>query len=279
MQLDTIFSFNSIIWISSFPSEEAGIVRRMIESMETLSTEKEFGFQQIHVKSTLELEDLLNELTHHAMERGMKPLLHFDMHGNETEGLYIEEEKAFVSWNNLAEMLRELNAATGNNLCIVGAACYGLRAIMPIQLSEPTPFFILLAPEHEVSLGFLEQNIPAFYRSVMEADGIDSPFENHLSSKFKYFHCEKMLFIVIGKYISQQCRGKGKQARIERFLTELFLDGKPKTNQNLRESRKLLKKGIKPDQRLVQRYADSFLIGRQSSFNVNDILHVLDNET
>jgi len=177
---------------------------------------------------------------------------------------------------DLASYLRNININTGNNLCVIGAACYGLRAIMPLSLTEASPFYVLLAPEEAVLLGFLASNIPPFYRMLFECGSIDSSYSRYLSDKFKFFHCEKMLFIVIAKYINEQCRGKGARERREKLLTEIFSHGAEKTPEKLKEIRAALKSGLKPDQLLLDRYANKFLIGRQCSFNMGELLQFLD---
>lgn len=243
--------------------------------MKSLSAETSVGFQHIHIHSAQHLYEILHELTSHASEHGMRPLLNFDMHGNKDDGLYISKTSEDVSWTHLAADLQELNKATGNNLVVVGAACYGLRAIMPIKLDKPAPFFILLAPEKEVSSGFLEDNLPCFYRELFKSGSLDQAYSRYLSDEFKYFHCEKMLFIVISKYIKAGCKGKSAQKRRENLLTEVFSQGMEKTDENLKAVRNKIKDGLKPDQALLDRYAKVFLISRTCSFNIDQLLTFL----
>lgn len=278
MQLDTGFSCNSIIWLTSLPESELGPTRRMVESMKALADETSIGFQYIRVHSAEHLMKLLGELTVHASERGMLPLLNFDMHGSKDDGLCISETSEYVPWTALSQCLQELNKATGNNLVVVGAACFGLRAIMPIKLDQPAPFFVLLAPEAEVKVGFLEENIPRFYRELLASGTLDSAYARYLSDEFKYFHCEKMLFIVIAKYIQAGCKGKSAQKRRERLLTDVFSQGMERTQENMKMVRNKIKQGLKPNQELLDRYARVFLINRSCSFNMDQLLEVLNHE-
>ncbi len=248
----------------------------MLDGMQLLSSSIGFGFQHIAVRSRNRLDELLNELALHSRERSMKPLIHFDTHGNHREGLYIEGEGSFYDWNRLSEKLRPINIATSNNLVVVGATCFGLHAIRPISLLTETPFFLLLSPEEKVTDTFLEQNIPYFYRDLFEKGSIDSAFSQHLSQKFKYFHCEKMLFIVIARYIAHQCKGKGGAARREKLLTEIFSQGLENSSENRKKVRAMLKTGLKPNQSLIDRFAGKFLIGRQCSFNIDDLLNFVE---
>ena len=240
--------------------------------MEAHSKELGFGFQHAPVSSRSSLIALLDELALHANEDNMKPLVHFDAHGNKDGGLFVSGEEDFIGWGDLAEKLRIINIHTKNNLAVVGATCYGLHAIRPINLSTATPFYLLLSPEEEVTVGYLEDNIPGFYRSLFELGSIDCAYSRYLFNRFKCFHCEKMLFIVIGRYISQKCKGKGGAARRERLLTEILFQGLENTDDNRKKVRKMLKNGLRPDQSLIDRYAGKFLIGRQCSFDIADLL-------
>lgn len=278
MQLDTGFSCNSVIWLTSLPDSELGPTRRMVEDMESLKAETSIGFQHIQVTSAAHLKSLLEELAFHASEHGMRPLLHFDMHGNKDDGLHISQSSEYVSWNELYNNLQALNQATRNNLVVIGAACFGLRSIMPIKLDKPAPFFVLLAPEKEVCVGFLEDNVLCFYRELFASGSLDAAYSRYLSDEFKYFHCEKMLFIVVAKYIKAACKGKSAQERRERLLTEVFSQGMEKTEDNLSSVRKKIKEGLKPDQALLDRYAKTFLVGRTCSFNMQQLLEFLDGE-
>ena len=208
----------------------------------------------------------------------MRPLIHFDTHGNKDAGIYVDGEDTFADWNTLTEKLQAINIHTKNNLAVVCATCFGLHAIKPISLQSAAPFFLLLAPEENVKVGFLEANVPNFYRELFERGSIDAAYSRHLSDKFKYFHCEKMLFIVIARYLKEQSKGKGGAARRERLITEIFSQGMEKTPDNLKRVRKMLKDGLRPDQSLLDRYAGRFLIGRQCSFSIADLERFIESD-
>ena len=278
MQLNSGFSCNSVIWISSLPSAEIAPTNRMVDAVIAHSRELGFGFQHVPVSSKAKLLRLLDELAVHANERNMKPLIHFDTHGNKDAGIYIDGENTFADWNTLAEKLQAINIRTKNNLAVVGATCFGLHAIKPISLQTAAPFFLLLAPDEEVTVGFLEENVPNFYRGLFELDSIDIAYSRHLSDKFKYFHCEKMLFIVLARYLKEQCKGKGGAARREQLITGIFSQGMEKKPDNLKWVRKMLKARLQPDQSLLDRYSGRFLIGRQCSFSMADLENFIESD-
>ncbi|MCH8618019.1 hypothetical protein [Undibacterium sp. TS12] len=277
--LNSRFSCNSVIWISSLPNAEMSPTNRMVETMAAHSRELGFLFQHFSVSRIAKLWDLLDEISIHARDYSLKPIVHFDTHGHKDAGIYVDGEGAYADWNTLAEKLRAININTKNNLAVVGATCFGLQAIKPISIQTEVPFFLLLAPEDDVTVGFLEDNVPNFYRTLFELGDIDEAQFRHLSKKFKYFHCEKMLFIVIARYLKEQCKGKGGAERRERLITEIFSQGMEKTPDNLKLIRKKLKEGLRPDQGLLDRFTGIFLIGRPCSFSMEDLENFIESSS
>lgn len=181
-----------------------------------------------------------------------------------------------MTWTDLSAQLQQINISTNNNLCVIGAACFSLRTIMPSKLDQAAPFFVLLAPEQEVSVGFLEQNIPPFFDRLFTHGSLDDAYSRHLSETFRYFHCEKMLFIVVAKYIRHACKGKSLAKRRERLTTEVFMQGMLNTQANRKAIRANLKAGLKPNQALLDRYVRTFLVGKSCSFTMEQLLSFLD---
>ena len=192
--------------ISALKQEELGPSRRLAENLLYLSNDNElFTFKHFTVNSLAELKKLLVEIKYHV-KNGMKPIMHFDMHGNEKSGLEISPTKEMISWTELTDYLREINVATKNNLCVIACACFGLNAIMPLSIHSATPFLVLLAPEKEVLVGYLEDKIFPFYRTLIDTGSIDEAYNLHISEKFIYFHSEKMLVLSIARYIKVKCK-------------------------------------------------------------------------
>ncbi|TMX38249.1 hypothetical protein [Vibrio sp. Hep-1b-8] len=278
MMIDSGFSCNSVIWLTSTRVGEDGPTNRMVEDLRLQSELLGFGFQVVNIDSKLDFESIFIELVNHARDRNMKPMVHIDMHGCSEQGLLVCKTNEYISWECAAQHFRELNVATNNNLCVIGAACHALRAVIPIKLDKPTPFFILLAPEQQVEEGFLIDNIVQFYRCLFESGSIEKAYSRHISDEFKYFHCEKMLFIVIAKYIKEKCKGKGAQERREQLLTEIFIGQSDEIkSEKITEVRRIIKNGIKPEQSLLDRYAKTFLISRNCSFNIDDLIGFIEN--
>lgn len=276
MQLDSSFSCNSVVWISSLPERDLGPTRRMTEDVSAHANRLDFQFSRVDVKSRSELIDVLGQINISAKEHGLRPILVFDAHGDRDAGLTLSEPGEEVTWAELSAHLQQINISTNNNLCVIGAACFSLHAIAPSKLDQAAPFFVLLAPEHEVSVGYLEQNVPPFFDRLFTHGSLDDAYSRYLSDAFRYFHCEKMLFIVVAKYIRDACKGKSLAERRERLITEVFMQGMPNTQATRKAIRAKLKAGLKPNQALLDRYVRTFLVGRSCSFTMEQLLGFLD---
>lgn len=272
MQLKTKFIFNSIVWISSLDKDEAGPTRRMIESINNFFDGRT-PIEHLHANSSSELKIKIGRLAIKAMQNGMRPMIVIDMHGNKDKGVRIAKTSEFVPWRVLSNCLRGLNIATKNNLVVISHACFGLHAISPISINEAAPFYVLLAPEKEVKVGFLEDNCVNFFKELVNTGIIDVAYNKWLKEKFEYFHCEEMLFISMAKYIDDGCKGKTAKERRERLLSEAVDQGLVK---NLADARRTIKKGLNPTQKLLDKYSNAFLLDRNCSFKIDEILAALE---
>jgi len=89
--------------------------------------------------------------------------LYFDCHGSAKSGLEISETKEFISWQELFQLCQKINVITGNNLIVIAGVCHGSNTILPMKINQPTPFNMLLAPEKEIKVGELEDDLFRFF--------------------------------------------------------------------------------------------------------------------
>jgi len=266
---------SSLLWISSIRSGEEGWTGRITEDLSAYCRSIELPFIRYDVPNRALLEDALEKIAQTA-RHGARPFLHFDMHGSKQKGLEIAASKEYVPWKPVVKKLQNINVATGNNLCVLSASCFGLNAIWHVKIMEPCPFYMLIAPESEVSVGFLEDHIVKFYKDVFSHGDIVKAYVAHLASTMKIFHCEKMVALSLINYVRESCKGKAGLKRRERLLSEAVIAGLKPTPKNLKEARKMVRDGVKPTQDLVNRFVETFLIGKQSAFTMDDLLRLID---
>lgn len=275
IEWDSDFSNNAVVVLSAPRSGEHGVARRLIDDLLQLSaTHHPFMVEHIVLKSRQHLVETMFSLARRA-KKGLRPIIHLDMHGDPLRGLEIAPSAEFARWDEVFAWLRKVNVRAKNNLGVVGAACYSLSLIRSISIFQPVPFYFLVAPQSVATIGQIDDGMPNFYRNLLCGDGLSSAVDA-LGPPFSLFHCEKMMTIVLAKYIKHQCKGRSFADRKERLLTAVLQHGLPRTKENLRLLRKGAREQLRPTDDLVQRYADRFLLGRDYNVTLEMLLDLVD---
>ena len=179
-------TIDSLFWFTSLEPDEQGVTRRIQEDLIPYLDSIDLRYKAFEPKTAAQLLGILNQIASKATA-GLRPILHFDTHGNIEDGIRLSGSGEFVSWPDLVASFRAINVATGNNLCVVSGRCYSMNAVWQVDLTKPCPFFILIAPENDVSSGFLEDNIIAFYRSLFEECEVTLAYQRHLAPRTRDF--------------------------------------------------------------------------------------------
>lgn len=217
------------------------------------------------------LLQVLEEI-HQAARLGCKPIIHFECHGDAAEGVQIGDTKDIVTWDAIEPWLRRINIASGCNLGVVMAACYGLYAITPVKIRRPTPFYFLVGPQDKVQAGTLRQEMPAFYRKLLTTQNLDAALACVPSCR--PYHAERMLAVSFAKYLKRGCLGKARLERVEKVLTELVWTNAIYSRAQIRAARRILKQRSKAAAHgpAFARYSKTFLAGRSCSFSFEQLL-------
>jgi hypothetical protein len=151
-----------------------------------------------------------------------------------------------------------------------------MKAARQVTLSEPCPFFILIAPENEVSSGFLEDNTVAFYKSLFEGGEIVEAHARHIAPTLDLFHCERMLAYMLAYYVRDYCTGKAGNKRREQLLTKAVAANYVHNRSDRRRIRRGAKAWTRPSQAMIERFANGlaskFLMGKPLGFDIDDVM-------
>jgi hypothetical protein len=236
--------------------------------------------QTYELQTADQLRKMLNQIAQKAAA-GLRPVLHFDMHGDITHGIKLDATGEFVSWLDLVVSLRAISVATRNNLCVISGACFSMKAARQVTLSEPCPFFILIAPRNEVLSGFLEDHTVAFYKSLFDKEQTVEAHTRHLAPALELFHCEGMLAHVLAYYVVDYCTGQAGKKRREQLLTKAV----EADDVHNRSDRRRIRRGAKvwtwPTQAMIERFANGFahkfLMGKPLGFDIDDVTKLTEN--
>ena len=267
------FAVNTIVWLRSLPEGELGPSRRMVEDIEALAERGgPFKFEEVVVCSTAEMLTALATLAARC-RKGLRPILHFDCHGSEEFGLLLAPSGDHIGWTELTLALREINVAAKNNVCCVFGACFGMYLSTALSVTEPTPYFLTIAPEREIEVGELETRFPPFYERLFETGSITEAYKEHLVDVLNIFQCQEIFGKVFATYIVNHGSGAVVAVRKENLITKfLKLRGiSEATPEQLQDVRAQMKAGLKLSQELLDRYASIFLIGRKAGLGLEEV--------
>lgn len=270
------FHLNEVILITSPRADERGLERRLVESIKDVSENGgHFNFVHAPLYGGDGFFQFLEEV-YYRIEKGLKPLIHIDMHGCERRGLEIGANGDYIDWQYVVDVLRVLNEKLNNQLIVLITACHGLHAVLPIQFEKSAPFLCLFAPEEEIKFADIEDKVPQFYSELFSTGSLDSALDK-LGSKFTLFNCVDFLFKVLAIHIERECEGRGGRERREELLTQIMQTSLGDTPEKIGSYRAFVKDYIKPDQALLDRFTSNFLMGNAPEIKIEDFLAAINN--
>ncbi len=270
MEFTSTAVMNCLYWITSLHENEQGVTRRILEDLQNVAKQCGLPMKQYSPGSA---QELLSALDHIAAEAraGMFPMIHLDTHGLAKNGIFVAETKEYVSWEAVAEKLRVINRIVSNNLCVMSHACFSFSVVKTIKINDVSPFFILLAPEQEITAGDIEDNTVGFYKSLLEGLDILSAKAQWFPNQLRTFNCEQMLATALARYINDATIGKQGDRRKEHLVTMAVERGVIANRKNLRAIRKIAKQHLKPTEDLLERFIPNFLAGKRPNFTISEL--------
>jgi hypothetical protein len=258
---------DAVLWFTSLHSHEQGVTRRILDDLEPQLARVGLHHQVFEVTTAAQFLGTLRAVAIEAGSGSLKPIIHLDMHGSAENGLMIAASGEWVPWDELADVLSDINAALQNNLFVVSCACHGQHFIKATKLLRTCPYFVLVAPKQAVAAGFIEDRIPKFYEAMFEGDDFVAAHRQHLTPEFFEFHSEKLLYIAIVDYVHKYCTGRGGIERREALMDEAVAAGF-EANPDLR---RMIKAGVAADQTIIDKFADIFLAGKRPQFGFEEV--------
>ena len=170
---------NGIAILDAIPDGELNTARRLKEDLIDISLNTADGLQvrYVRVNTLADLDAGISGLVDEVRKNGLKPWLHLEGHGSADENGFRVASGAHCSWNYLKELITPLNVATGLNLILILATCFGGSFARAIQTVDRAPVLGLLGPKREVKTGQVERGFVEFYRSFFESSSLKKAIE------------------------------------------------------------------------------------------------------
>jgi hypothetical protein len=274
LKLKAQAGINTVVWISSpADDDERWLTEKALILLEPLLQITKIRLLKFEPKSAADLSHYFVNLEQET-NKGMRPIVHLDTHGSELDGLYVAATDEFVSWRELVNQLRPINVAAQNNLCVVSAACCSMHTLMNMDFDAPTPFFLMLAPQHEVTFGFVGKRMHNFYEAAFTSHDFMGAHDAYLAPEFQQYHSHRLSLKAISGYMRDSCIGKGGRKRIRGLVKQNLGPGKqhPDTPENRKLARNIARQTIRPTQELIDRHAKPFLMGQALPISFDDVL-------
>lgn len=261
---DSKFLNNAVFILDGLKSSDYQTATHLHDELLDLALKNQAPYCQKRVtRSRIDLFAALDEIRDLCRE-GVKPIIHIEAHGipdAPDSGIVFGDDEEFVTWDELARRLGEINRITKNNTGVVMAACFGLYAITPITIYKPAPFYFLIGNDQLIEARAIDECMKKFYRVLFETDSLAAAM-NQIEKRFKQFHVEKFLCIALGRYIKKFSMGRGADERIERYVSKRVEQGVVTNRESLRNARKEAKAMVRDRKGLFVRYARIFMHNR-----------------
>lgn len=255
------FSNNAVVVLDALRSSDMQTARRLEEELFLLKHED--GTAYCRIIKTIDKQSFMSALQSIGLEckRGLKPILHIEAHGDKVAGLEIGDEKEIITWQELEDELAKINEYTGNNLGVVLATCWGLYALSPLKIANPSPYYFLIGPDKIVAAGYINDQMQKFYKVLFESSSLDAAMAT-VAQEFKQYHSEQFFHRVFATYLRKACMGRGAARRVERLLSAAIEQGAPNNRETRRRLRRSAKDFVKPSKDSFARRARHFLHGK-----------------
>ncbi|MCC5846199.1 MAG: hypothetical protein JJU05_18275 [Verrucomicrobia bacterium] len=198
-------------------------------------------------KTKVALLKLLHNIRDETISDRLYPLLHLECHGC-PDGLGVASGE-LVAWDELREILIEINQACKLNLVVVLAACHGVHLIEVSTKMDRAPFWAVIGPEEEITAEEAENDFSAFYIEFfqnLDGDAAIDALNGRGLKKYRKYHflsAEGLFAKAYRKYYKSHCIGKGRRERIENLVTEAMKNADVKS-KGVKWTRDKIKQGL-----------------------------------
>jgi hypothetical protein len=216
--------FSKLLIAESIPAGEFPSGRCLYEALEPLPARLNLPIQiaYANVPTRLAFEAFVGLATD-EIARGHTPVLHIECHGND-DGIGLANGCDFIAWEELRSYLVPLNVATGMNLMVSIAACYGAFAIKELLPSARAPFLAALSTDRETYPDELYRGFLAFYRTLLETLDGDQALQQirHDGPGAPFFLIDALAHfkLIYRNYIARRCSSEQYRLRAQGIQEE-----------------------------------------------------------
>jgi hypothetical protein len=235
--MDADFKFSKYVVVESLKVGERKTGREIHDHirLELAFAGEHWPVEYIQCADASEFRHVLQKLYEDA-SRGDIPLIHVECHGHIQHGLQFADVGNLMPWEEFAELLQRVNVASGFNLLVCVAACFGAYFAGWISAVKAAPCRIVIAPDCETLPAELESGFCGFYTTLIRTRDVSPALRVLRAKKLQQgewfaslaeWHFEQILL----GYFRTYCTMEGLDARIAGITEEGRRCGRPWTSQ------------------------------------------------
>lgn len=178
-----------------------------------------------NVDTPSELFEKLEEIKRDCETDGIKPIIHFEIHGLEDKtGLSLNNGD--VNWGDVYEKLIAINVASKWNLFTTMGVCFGNYSMLLIKPRNPAPFTGILGSFEELYESDLYIRYNAFYQELLNSLDVEKALEAlhnsnpALPDDYRFINSEQTFKNVYQKYFDTQFTPEKIKERFNSALRE-----------------------------------------------------------
>jgi hypothetical protein len=188
----------------------------------------------INVDTKLELIKKLEDIKIECERDGIKPIIHFEIHGLENRsGLGLNKDDIY--WNDLYQSLIEINIASKWNLFVTMAVCYGNYAMVLIKPRHPAPYAGILGSFDDLFEWDLYIRFNAFYQELLYSLDFEKALEAlhnsnpGLPADYRFISSEQTFKNVYQRYFDEKFSPGAIKERFDQTIKEEGIGFKDRT--------------------------------------------------
>ena len=161
-----------------------------------------FSYELIPTETKEQLFQSLRKIKDSIQIHKWLPYLHFEVHGCE-DGIVLNSN-TLVEWNELYNVIQEINIICYNNLFISMATCHGAYMIrIYSKFSEPCPFYGFIGPYSKLGEIDLINGYSEYFERLLETKDFGTAIKalrnaNPMNKEeFNFLNCEAFFDLII----------------------------------------------------------------------------------
>lgn len=220
-------TFNSVILVESLSDGDLKTGRDLFETVMAPANfhDPSFLAELYTAHSSADLLGILRHVEELVRTRGLRPILHLEMHGSEAGIRMANGDR--LAWRDIAQSLARINRLTEMNLLVVAALCHGWFMIDILRPIDRAPAFGIVGTANDIGGGALLEGMQRFYEVLLRPPHdlgralVSANIGRLGDDRFRMINAELMLCRIYSHYVEEHTSGHAREARVNQLVAAL----------------------------------------------------------